>query len=152
MSCVQEGGVMNEKDIRKYAALMKELELTGLEITDGDKKVRLERQISSFSVPVSYDSEKSGKDGQSVSEASLSADYISVTSPMVGVFYSSPQENGAPYVKEGDRVKKGQILCVIEAMKLMNEIFAKEDGIIEKVMVENGQTVQFGTELFRIKR
>lgn len=143
---------MNEKDIRKYAALMKELELTGLEITDGDKKVRLERQISSFSVPVSYDSEKSGKDGQSVSEASLSADYISVTSPMVGVFYSSPQENGAPYVKEGDRVKKGQILCVIEAMKLMNEIFAKDDGVIEKIMVENGQTVQFGTELFRIKR
>lgn len=143
---------MNEKDIRKYAALMKELELTGLEITDGDKKVRLERQISSFSVPVSYAPEKSGKDGQSVSEASPSADYISVTSPMVGVFYSSPQENGAPYVKEGDRVKKGQILCVIEAMKLMNEIFAKEDGVIEKIMVENGQTVQFGTELFRIKR
>lgn len=143
---------MNEKDIRKYAALMKELELTGLEITDGDKKVRLERQISSLSVPVSYAPEKSGKDGQGISETSQSADYISVTSPMVGVFYSSPQENGAPYVKEGDRVKKGQILCVIEAMKLMNEIFAKEDGVIEKIMVENGQTVQFGTELFRIKR
>lgn len=143
---------MSEKDIRKYAALMKELELTGLEITEDNKKVRLERQVNTVSVPVSnsYETvEKSLSEGESTNNGT---DYISVTSPMVGVFYSSPQENGAPYVKEGDRVKKGQILCVIEAMKLMNEIFANEDGVIERVMVENGQTVQFGTELFRIKR
>ena len=58
---------------------------------------------------------------------------------MVGVFYASPAENASPYVSAGDRVSKGQVLCIIEAMKLMNEIVAEEDGIIEEVCVTNGQ-------------
>ena len=80
------------------------------------------------------------------------ADGISVTSPMVGLFYAAPAENAEPYVALGDRVKKGQTLCIVEAMKLMNEITAEFDGVVEKICVANGQMVEYGTELFRIKR
>ena len=77
---------------------------------------------------------------------------VSVTSPLVGVFYASPAENAAPYVSVGDRVTKGQTLCIVEAMKLMNEITAEEDGVIAEICVVNGQVVEYGTELFRIRR
>lgn len=63
-----------------------------------------------------------------------------------------PAENAQPYVAIGDRVKKGQTLCIVEAMKLMNEVTAEEDGVITQICVTNGQVVEFGTELFRMKR
>ena len=75
-----------------------------------------------------------------------------MTSPLVGLFYAAPAENAEPYVSIGDHVKKGQTLCIIEAMKLMNEITAEEDGVISDICVTNGQVVEYGTELFRIKR
>lgn len=79
-------------------------------------------------------------------------DYVSIKSPIVGVFYAAPAENAEPYVSAGDNVKQGQTLCIVEAMKLMNEIVAEEDGVISEVCVTNGQIVEYGTELFRIKR
>lgn len=76
----------------------------------------------------------------------------SVTSPIVGLFYAAPAENAEPYVSLGDRVRKGQTLCIVEAMKLMNEITADDDGVIDKICAANGQMVEYGTELFRIRR
>lgn len=71
---------------------------------------------------------------------------------MVGVFYAAPAENAEPFVKVGDRVKRGQTLCIVEAMKLMNEIMSELDGEIVEVCVQNrGQVVDFGCPLFRIK-
>ena len=138
---------MKDTDIRKYAELMKELGLTGLEITEDDKKVRLERSVSAAPVqPVTI------QESAPVALAAESADYISVKSPIVGLFYAAPAENADPYVSLGDRVKKGQTLCIVEAMKLMNELSAECDGVIEKICVTNGQMVEYGTELFRIKR
>lgn len=140
---------MNETDIRNYAELMKELGLTGLEITAENSKVRLERSAAVqpketvYSVPEST---------SSVQPAAGSKDYISIKSSIVGVFYAAPAENADPYVAIGDSVKKGQTLCIVEAMKLMNEITAEEDGVISEVCVTNGQVVEYGTELFRIKR
>lgn len=67
------------------------------------------------------------------------------------MFYASPAENAKPYVAVGDRIEKGQTLCIIEAMKLMNEISAEEGGVISEICVTNGQVVEYGTELFRIK-
>ena len=140
---------MKDTDIRKYAQLMKELGLTGLEITDEQNKVRLERAVSVYSGDApAAGSESVGKTGN-VPE---SRDYISIRSPIVGVFYASPAENADPYVSVGDQVKKGQTLCIVEAMKLMNEIPAEEDGEILQICAANGQVVEFGTELFRIKR
>ena len=150
MPCFQKGVIMNETDIRKYAELMKELGLTGLEITQENSKVRLERSVSSphketvYSVP-----EITGNIQTAEPEPK---DYISIKSPIVGVFYAAPAENAEPYVSIGDTVTKGQTLCIIEAMKLMNEISAEENGVISEVCVTNGQIVEYGTELFRIKR
>ena len=139
---------MNESDIRKYAQLMKELELTGLEITENNQVVRLERSAPvSAAAPVAVPAEPTA--ALAIQEA---ADGVSVTSPIVGLFYAAPAENAEPYVSLGDRVKKGQTLCIVEAMKLMNEITAEFDGTIEKICVANGQMVEYGTELFRIKR
>ncbi|MBQ8795069.1 MAG: acetyl-CoA carboxylase biotin carboxyl carrier protein [Clostridia bacterium] len=142
---------MNEKDIRKYAGLMQELGLTGLEITEDNKVVRLERsnpQVVRETVAVDLASNQPATS----SVEPVSADYVSVKSPIVGVFYAAPAENADPYVNIGDKIKKGQTLCIVEAMKLMNEITAEEDGEILEICVTNGQVVEFGTELFRIKR
>ena len=136
---------MKESDIRKYAELMQELGLTGLEITQDNQVVRLERTAaaSEKAVPVIP-----------VQQQALeqSPDYISVKSPLVGLFYAAPAENAAPYVSVGDTVQKGQTLCLVEAMKLMNEIQAEESGTITEICIGNGQMVEYGTELFRIKR
>jgi acetyl-CoA carboxylase biotin carboxyl carrier protein len=70
---------------------------------------------------------------------------------MVGVFYAAPAENADPFVKVGDRVKKGQTLCIVEAMKLMNEIVAERDGTITAICAENGQVVDYGCPLFRLE-
>lgn len=140
---------MNENEIRKYAALMEELGLTGLELSDDRSKVRFER-----SAPV--------KDGEpqvydmaevpAVRNAEENGSYMSVKSPFVGIFYSAPAENADPFVSAGDRVRKGQTLCIIEAMKLMNEITAEEDGVVEEVSVANGSVVEYGSQLMLIKR
>lgn len=141
--------LMKETDIRKYAELMKELELTGLEVTEENSKMRLERSVSTplketvYAVPEAADT---------VQPASAQKDYSSVKSPMVGVFYAAPAENAAPYVAVGDTVTKGQALCVVEAMKMLNEVTAEEDGVVSQICVTDGMVVEYGTELFRIKR
>lgn len=137
---------MKEADIRKYAQLMKELELTGLEITEDNRVVRLERSTPVAGIPVALQEAAPPK------QEMESGDYVSVKSPIVGIFYAAPAENADPYVSLGDTVKQGQTLCIVEAMKLMNELTAECDGILEKICVTNGQMVEYGTELFRIRR
>ena len=75
-----------------------------------------------------------------------------VTSPIVGTFYRAPEPSAPPFVQPGDRVRKGQTLCIIEAMKMMNNIDSEYEGTVVKVFVENNQPVQFGERLFAIKR
>ncbi|MDE7298285.1 MAG: acetyl-CoA carboxylase biotin carboxyl carrier protein [Lachnospiraceae bacterium] len=79
-----------------------------------------------------------------------SGDYI--TSPMVGTFYSAPSEGAEPFISVGDTVKQGQVVGIVEAMKLMNEIESPFDGVVEKILVENKEMVGFGQELVLIKR
>ena len=115
---------MEDIDIRKYAGLMRELDLTGLEVTENGATLRLERSFASAvpaMAPVSP-----VRPPQAESAATVSNDSVTeIRSPMVGVFYSSPKDNEPPFVKAGDAVKKGDVLCIIEAMKLMNEITAE---------------------------
>ena len=135
---------MKEADIRKYARLMGELGLTGLEIKDKDSVVRLERTGAPATVPAVPVS--------AVPAEPADSDLVPVCSPLVGTFYSAPAENGEPYVKVGDRVEQGTVLCLIEAMKLMNEITAETGGTIAEICVQNGQVVDYGRSLFRIRR
>lgn len=137
--------MMSEIDIRKYGQIMAELGLTGLEIKNRDCEVRLERNVPAPGAVAAVPA------AEPVATAEHSST-VSVNSPMVGVFYQAPAENAAPYVKVGDTVQKGTVLCLIEAMKMMNEITAEEDGVIAEVCVANGQVVDFGKELFRIRR
>lgn len=135
---------MNEANIRKYAKLMSELGLTGLEITEENTVVRLERSIAPATAAVQnvqVDFAPDEDDG-----------FISIRSPMVGVFYAAPAENADPYVSVGDRIQSGQTLCIIEAMKLMNEIPAECSGEVVEICARNGQAVDYGCELFRVRR
>jgi acetyl-CoA carboxylase biotin carboxyl carrier protein len=75
-----------------------------------------------------------------------------ITSPFVGTFYRSPSPDAAAFVEVGTRVKKGQVLCIVEAMKLMNEIESEIEGAVVQVLVENGQPVEYGEPLFKIKQ
>jgi acetyl-CoA carboxylase biotin carboxyl carrier protein len=84
-------------------------------------------------------------------KAGLSANQKKILSPFVGTFYRSSNPNAAPYASEGQKIRKGQTLCIIEAMKLMNEIESEFDGKIVSILVENGQPVEFGEALFIIE-
>ena len=82
--------------------------------------------------------------------AAAPKDYRAVRAPIVGTFYRAASPDAPPYVKVGDRVRKGQVVCIIEAMKLMNQIEADVEGVVAEIAIENGQPVQFGQDLFRI--
>ena len=140
--------MMNDAEIRRYAGLMAELGLTGLEVTEKDQVIRLERSpapaAARETVPLP---------AAPAAEAPPAPPGAGtpVCSPMVGVFYAAPAEDAEPFVKVGDKVKRGQTLCIVEAMKLMNEIMAEVDGEIVEICVANGQVVDYGSPLFRIR-
>ncbi len=93
-----------------------------------------------------------GKDGVMISQGEKEEEGggLYVTSPMVGTFYTSSSPEEAPFVKDGDKIEKQTIVCIIEAMKVMNEIKANISGTVLETLVENGQAVEFGTKLFRV--
>ena len=76
--------------------------------------------------------------------------YLELKSPMVGTFYSAPETGAKPYVSIGDRIKKGQVLCIIEAMKIMNEIESEFDGVVREILADNSHPVEYGQVLFRV--
>ena len=88
--------------------------------------------------------------GAAVPSEEAKASYLEVKSPMVGTYYASAEPGAKPYVSVGDRIAKGQILCIIEAMKIMNEIESEFDGVVREVRVDNAQPVEYGQVLFRI--
>ena len=141
---------MEMQDIRKYAELMREMGLTGLEIKDNGATVRLERTPATRQV--STDAAAAASGTEQPNPVWNEPDTTEICSPMVGVFYASPSEGVRPFVQVGDTVKKGDVLCIIEAMKLMNEITAEQDGVIAEVCVGNGQVVDYGHVLFRLRK
>ena len=145
---------MKEENIRKYAELMAELGLTALQIEEDGVSLRLERGVmTSAPIPITAAPVHPVSAEAPVPAAAPANDgSITVTSPMVGVVSQAPAENAEPYVKVGDEVKQGQVLCIIEAMKMMNEITAEVDGVIVEVCAQNAQVVDYGYPLFRIKR
>jgi len=118
-----------------------ELEAEGLKL-----KVKF-RRGSSPSLQVSQPQEVK----EEKSEEGEEKNYYVVESPMVGTFYRAPSPGAEPFVKEGDFVEKGQVLCIIEALKVMNEIESEVSGIVRKILVENGQPVEYGQPLFYIE-
>ena len=138
---------MKEEDIRNYASLMKELELTGLEIEIDGAKVRLERG-NGTAIPQSYTVAPEAPKAEKAEEKEAAGE--AVTSPMVGVFYAAPAPGAEPFVHVGSKVKKGETLCVIEAMKVMNEVTAEADGEVVDICVKDGDLVEYGCCLMKI--
>lgn len=144
---------MNTTEMKKYAALMQEMDLTGLEIDEQRGVYRLEREgkrgRKKEAESESAESNETAERENSSVEDSTGGKILA--SPMVGVFYAAPTETADPFVQLGDHVKKGDVLCIIEAMKLMNEVTAETDGEIVELCAANGQFVEYGSPLFRIR-
>ena len=144
---------MNTTDIFVLANIMKGADLTSLEFSDQNSTVKLERRPAAL--PAAGEAPVSPPDGSASAPApeTLPDSWEKgtlVRSPMVGVFYTSPSPESEPFVKVGDTVRRGETLCVIEAMKLMNEIPAEVDGTVAEVCASNGQVVEFDQPLFRL--
>ena len=141
---------MEYKKIRELAGLMKEMGITSLEYKDGEFSLKMDRAapaVAMVPAPVAIGTVEAAPI-VAVEKESLGG--FLVKSPMVGVFYAAPGADKDPYVKVGDTVSTGDVLCIIEAMKIMNEITAERDGVIAEIFVENKQVVEFGQPLFRI--
>ena len=150
---------MEYKKIKNLAGLMKEMGLSSLEYDDGETVLKMERAgalaggappasavAAPAPVPYLIDTHKTAEEDMDVA----AAEGFLVKSPMVGVFYKAPGADKDPYVSAGDEVRAGDVLCIIEAMKIMNEITAERDGVIAEVYAENKQVVEFGQPLFRM--
>ena len=144
------GFKMDEKEIRKYAGLMHELDLTGIEVDSSGTVIRIERAAGGTGRSRRI-SAVNDEEPDELKETAIQPEGAEVKSPLVGVFYTSPSENEEPFVHIGKKVKKGDVLCVIESMKLMNEILSEYDGVVTEICAENGQVVDFGHLLFRIR-
>lgn len=148
---------MDVKKIESLAKLMKETGLTGLELVEDGQQLRLERQVEVVAAPVAAPAPAAPVPATGAEALGVTHDEPApvkegtlVLAPTVGVFYSAPSPDARPFVEVGDQVKKGDTLCIIEAMKLMNEIPAEVDGTVAEICVGNGQVVEFNQPLFRI--
>ena len=153
---------MREKTIKKLIRLVEESNIDVLEVSSWGRKVRITRRLEG---PVS------GNGDNPVVQATIPANpvppapapaasptvpqadeekYVAIKSPMVGTFYASPAPDAKPYVELNQRIEKGQVVCIVEAMKLMNEIESEMAGRVAKINVKNAQPVEFGQILFLI--
>ena len=154
---------MDLRKLKKLIDLVEESGIAELELTEGEEKVKISRQNQNLQAPVQYIQQpqqtfQAPQPSSPVPETKLEEPKTviapagkQITSPMVGTFYRSSSPDAAPFVEIGTPVKKGDTLCIIEAMKLLNEIEADRDGIVKKIMVENAQPVEFGEPLFIIE-
>jgi len=146
-------------DLRKLKKLIDLVEASGiseLELTEGEEKVKISRNNGISLQPQLVQSEPQlvQSEPQSIKaeeiETPPAIDGDIISSPMVGSFYRAASPDSSPFVEIASTIKKGDVLCIIEAMKLLNEIESDHDGIIKKILVENGQPVEFGEPLFII--
>ena len=138
---------METKKIKELADILNSHGLTRLEYSDSSARILLEKSIYP-SESVSHTTYVTHEFEEPVTQPDL---YLKdIRSPIVGVFYAAPSPDSPPFVSIGTEVKKGDVLCIIEAMKLMNEVVAEFDGVIVDVCVKNGDLVDFGRILFKM--
>ncbi|HZC59571.1 MAG TPA: acetyl-CoA carboxylase biotin carboxyl carrier protein [Chthoniobacterales bacterium] len=151
------------KDIRAIIDLMKKNDLAVFKLEKEGFKIELEAHPHTpalVSIPREYQvtgaapvagAQAPARIAAPASTPEVKSAYKEIVSPMVGTFYRAPSPDSAPYIKEGQEVAEDTVVCIIEAMKVMNEIKAEVSGEIVEVLVENGAAVQFGQPLFRVK-
>ncbi|MBS9779787.1 MAG: acetyl-CoA carboxylase biotin carboxyl carrier protein [Moraxellaceae bacterium] len=137
--------------IRKLIELMEEKELVTLELSQGKEAVKLTRYYPSEQTVISTPMQAMPMEKQSEVSTAPQPTGKTENSPMVGVFYSAPSPNDPPFVSVGQKVKAGEQLGIIEAMKIMNPLEATQSGIIDEILVKNGEVVEFGQAIIRYK-
>jgi acetyl-CoA carboxylase biotin carboxyl carrier protein len=144
---------MDLRKLKKLIDLVQESGIAELEITEGEEKVRITRAVAGggnfYSLPANP-MPMPAAPAVPVAEEPTEPEGHSVKSPMVGTFYRSPSPGAKTFVEVGQHVNAGDTLCIIEAMKLMNEIEADVSGVVKAILVENGQPVEYGEPLFII--
>lgn len=161
---------MNQKEIKELIEFLIEKDVTEFELERGDVKLRVKRgqevhmvsapapvsMVASpqpFAAPVASAASAPAAPAASAAPAAPAEEegLHSVKSPIVGTFYEAPSPGSPPFIKVGDHVNAGQVLCIVEAMKLMNEIESDVAGEVVKILVSNGQPVEYGQPLFKIR-
>ncbi len=149
--------------IRELAAILREADLGEIEVEQGELKIRVSKPVAPVAAaPAVYQTAPApapvaapaapAADAAPAGPAPLAADEAIVTSPMVGTFYRSPSPESSPFVNKGDNISEKTIVCIVEAMKVMNEIKAEVSGQIIEILVGDGEAIEFGTPLFKVKR
>lgn len=149
---------MDLRKLKKLIDLVQESGISELEVTEGEEKVRIAKQLTA--APVAHQVYAAAPSAVAApmpaaapvaasTEPALPEGHI-VKSPMVGTFYRASSPDAKAFVEIGDTVKEGQTLCIIEAMKLLNEIESDASGVVKAILIENGQPVEFGEPLFVI--
>lgn len=143
---------MEIKDIKEIIKAIDISSISEFEFQKGDTKILIKKNdgIKNVKVIKEPEAESAVVIDEKVSVKEEELYYIK--SPIVGTFYSSPNPDSKPYVEIGSKVKKGDVLCIVEAMKLMNEITSEVDGEIVKIMVDNGSLVEYGQPLFGVRK
>jgi acetyl-CoA carboxylase biotin carboxyl carrier protein len=160
---------MNLKELKELIEFLEAKEIAEFELERGDIKVRIKRSSAAAAIPAQIVHVPAGTTGvpqmviappvppaapetPATKEAAPSEEGLhTVRSPIVGTFYEAPSPGAPPFVKPGDTVEVGQVLCIVEAMKLMNEIEADVAGEVVKKLVKNGQPIEYGQELFVLR-
>ncbi|WP_027213201.1 acetyl-CoA carboxylase biotin carboxyl carrier protein [Burkholderia sp. WSM2232] len=156
---------MDLRKLKTLIDLVSESGISELEVTEGEGKVRIVKnappvyvQPSASYAPQQFPQTAPANGGEALAAAPAAGAPATpaaaapqghvVTSPMVGTFYRAPSPGADPFVQVGDTVKEGQTICIIEAMKLLNEIESDKSGVVKEILVENGQAVEYGQPLF----
>ena len=152
---------MDLKDIKAIIDLMKKNSVTEFEMEKQDFKIRLKRGVNGGAAPVAYEDPPAmtvmpapaaiPAPAAPVQPPAPPSNELEIKSPMIGTFYRAPSPESAPYVEVGTEVNPDTVVCIIEAMKVMNEIKAEAKGVITQVLVENAKPVEFGQGLFKVR-
>ena len=136
---------INKKIIEELVNCLKEFNLSEIEYAEGTTKVKVARSLSNSTIISSSMSEKKINIEKNIDSS------LKVTSPIVGTAYLAPEPGAKKFIEEGQKIKKGQTVMIIEAMKTMNHVPSTQDGIVSKILVKDGEPVEFGQPLISIK-
>ncbi len=153
---------MRKEEIEELIRLVEESQINELEISEGRKKIRISKGYPALPAVISPAAQLApinlaaqpieNTQGEAPTDsAALASNLKQITSPMVGTFYRAPAPGSEPFVEEGQQIAVGQTVCIVEAMKLMNEIGSDIHGVVRKVLIENAQPVEYGQPLFLVE-
>ena len=138
----------SKNDVKEFIEMLEDSSLSVLEIKNGDgSAIRLEKAISAAPAVVM----QANAPAAPAAPSAPVAEGKTINSPIVGVFYAAPSPDSNPYVSVGQKISKGDTICIVEAMKCMNEIQSELDGEVTEVLVKDGDLVEYGQPLFRVK-